>query len=116
MSDYVKSSPHFFRIVKISFVALTIALLVLAFFITAPLQGPADISNVPNPSKSAWFLMWTQELVSYSNLMVYSILGLGLVFFFLPWLPISPTADRASWLGKDQKIVNIITIVSPNIA
>lgn len=112
MSDYIKSSPYFFRIVKISFLAMVVVLLVLAFFITAPLQGPADVSHVPNPSKSAWFLMWTQELVSYSNLMVYSILGLGLLFFFLPWLPISRSADKASWFGKDQIVVNIISIVS----
>ena len=112
MSDYVKSSPHFFRIVKLSFAALVIVLLVLAFFIPAPLQGPADISHVPNPSKSAWFLMWTQELVSYTSLMVYLILGLGLVFILLPWLPISPVADQASWLGKEQKVVNVLVLVS----
>jgi len=112
MNDYVKSSPYFFRIIKLSFAALVITLLVLAFFIPAPLQGPADISHVPNPSKSAWFLMWTQELVSYSNLMVYLILALGLVFILLPWLPISKEADQACWLGKDQKIVNILALVS----
>ncbi|NOQ42211.1 MAG: cytochrome B6 [Desulfuromusa sp.] len=112
MSDYVKSSPYFFRIIKLSFVALVVTLLVLAFFIQAPLQGPADISHVPNPSKSAWFLMWTQELVSYSNLMVYLILALGLVFLFLPWLPFSKEVDQACWLGKDQRIVNILTLVS----
>ncbi|MEE4254394.1 MAG: selenite/tellurite reduction operon b-type cytochrome membrane protein ExtQ [Desulfuromusa sp.] len=112
MSDYIKSSPYFFRIIKISFAALIVILLVLAFFIQAPLQGPADISHVPNPSKSAWFLMWTQELVSYSSLMVYLILGLGVVFILLPWLPVSPAAEEARWLGKDQKIVNIFVLFS----
>lgn len=112
MSDYIKSSPYFFRIIKLSFAALVVVLLVLAFFIPAPLQGPADISHVPNPSKSAWFLMWTQELVSYSSLMVYPILGLGLIFLFLPWLPISPRTEQACWLGKDQRIVNILALLS----
>ncbi|SEA62561.1 hypothetical protein SAMN05660420_02667 [Desulfuromusa kysingii] len=112
MSDYIKSSPYFFRIIKISFVALTLVLLLFAWFIPAPLQGPADISHVPNPSKSAWFLMWTQELVSYSSLMVYLILALGLVFILLPWLPVSPPAEEARWFGKDQKIVNLMTLFS----
>ncbi len=112
MSDYLKSSPYFFRIIKIAFVVLAIVLLVLAVFIPAPLQGPADISRVPNPSKSAWFLMWTQELVSYSSLMVYLILALGLFFLVLPWFPCSRSAERARWFPRDQRLVNVLTVLS----
>ncbi len=112
MNDYVKSSPHFFRIIKIAFALLVVILLVLALFIEAPLQGPADISRVPNPSKSAWFLMWTQELVSYSSLMVYLILGAGLLFLLLPWLPVSPEAERARWFSRDQRGVNVIVVLT----
>ncbi len=112
MNDYVKSSPYFFRIIKISFALLVVILLLLAFFIDAPLQGPADISRVPNPSKSAWFLMWTQELVSYSSLMVYLILAIGLLFLCLPWLPVSKTAEAASWFSREQKSVNIIVVLT----
>ncbi len=112
MSDYVKSSPHFFRIIKIAFALLVVLLLLLAVFIDAPLQGPADISRVPNPSKSAWFLMWTQELVSYSSLMVYLILGIGVVFLLLPWLPISKAAQTARWFSRDQKSVNVIVVLT----
>jgi hypothetical protein len=112
MSDYVKADPHFFRIIKIAFAVTLLGLLFFAFFVHAPLQGPADISRVPNPSKSAWFLMWTQELVSYSNAMVYTILGLGLVFLLLPWLPVSPPAEHARWLSGEQRTVNLLTLVS----
>ena len=112
MSDYVRSSPHFFRIIKIAFAVMLALLLVGAFFYQAPLQGPADVSRVPNPSKAAWFLMWTQELVSYSNAMIYLILGLGLLFLLLPWLPCSPSAERASWLPRDQRPVNWLTLGS----
>lgn len=112
MSDYVRSSPYFFRIIKIAFVLLLAALLIGAFFFPAPLQEPADISRVPNPSKAAWFLMWTQELVSYSNSMVYLIVALGLVFLLLPWLPCSPPAERARWFPRDQRLVNLLTLIS----
>lgn len=112
MSDYVKSSPYFFRIIKIAFALLVVILLLLAFFIDAPLQGPADIGRVPNPSKSAWFLMWTQELVSYSSLLVYLIFGIGLLFLLLPWLPLSKRADRARWFGRDQQGVNVIVVLT----
>ncbi len=112
MSDYVKASPYFFRIIKIAFAVTLLTLLVLAFFIQAPLQGPADISRVPNPSKSAWFLMWTQELVSYSSTLIYLVLGLGLFFLLLPWLPISPAAEQARWLSGEQRTVNLLTLSS----
>ena len=112
MSDYIKTSPHFFRIIKIAFAVVLIALLLLAFFIQAPLQGAADVSRVPNPSKSAWFLMWTQELVSYATGMVYLVLGLGLIFLLLPWLPFSPPAERARWFSGEQRIVNWLTVIS----
>ena len=110
MNDYVKSSPYFFRLIKVAFAILIVVLLVLATFIPAPLQGPADVGHVPNPSKSAWFLMWTQELVSYTSSMVYLILALGLVFLILPWLPVSPAAHHAQWFARDQKFVNILTL------
>jgi hypothetical protein len=112
MSYYVKASPYFFRIIKIAFAATLVTLLILAFFIPAPLQGPADISRVPNPSKAAWFLMWTQELVSYSGAMIYGILGLGAIFLLLPWLPVSPPAERACWLPREQWPVNLFALAS----
>ena len=102
--EYVKSSPYFFTLIKVSAAALIALLLMLAVFIDAPLQGPADISTVPNPSKSAWFLMWTQELVSYSSLMVYLILGLGLLFLLFPWLPLAKPVETAQWFGRGQKL------------
>jgi len=90
---------------------LLVALLViLAIFIPAPLKGPADIASVPNPIKSAWFLLWTQELVSYSKYLVYPIIFLGLCFLLLPYLPGSPECKRASWLQKDQLLISILTV------
>lgn len=111
MKDYVPSSPYFFRLVKIALVLMVLLLMTLAFFVPAPLQTPADIGRVPNPSKSAWFLLWTQELVSYSGALVYLILGLGGFFCLLPWLPFSPEASSARWFPKDQKWISLITVL-----
>ncbi|MHB9099540.1 MAG: selenite/tellurite reduction operon b-type cytochrome membrane protein ExtQ, partial [Syntrophales bacterium] len=61
-------------------------MLILAVFITAPLQAPADISRVPNPVKSAWFLLWIQELVSYSKYFAYLVAVIAGLFLALPWL------------------------------
>lgn len=111
MKDYVPSAPYFFRLIKLALLLAGIVLLLLAVFIPAPLQAPADIGRVPNPSKSAWFLLWTQELVSYSGSLIYLILGLGVFFCALPWLPFSPETTSARWFPPEQKWVNRITLL-----
>lgn len=112
MKDYIKSSPHFFRLIKLAAAIFCGAVVVLAFFITAPLQAPADIRHVPNPVKSAWFLLWIQELVSYSTYLSYLVAAIGGFFLLLPWLPASPPATRARWFSGDQLLVTIITVVT----
>ncbi len=86
--------------------------LCLAFFVPAPLQEQATISRVPNPVKSAWFLLWLQELVSYSKYLIDLVLLLALSFLLLPWLPRLRPAERAKWLPGDQKVVNVLAIVT----
>ena len=54
-----------------------VALLLLAWLFPAPLQEAADVTRVPNPARSAWFLLWMQELISYSAALVYLIAALG---------------------------------------
>ena len=60
-TGFVKSSPHFFRLISRSFWLLIVSLLIAAAFIPAPLQTAADPALTPNPVKSAWFLLWIQE-------------------------------------------------------
>jgi len=111
MKGYVRSSPFFFRRIMISIGLLVATLVLLAIFIPAPLQGPADMTSVPNPIKSAWFLLWTQELVSYSKHLVYPIIFLGFYFLLLPYLPGSPECKQAKWLQKDQWLINVLTLI-----
>jgi hypothetical protein len=112
VKDYIRSSPHFFRLIKIAAVIFCGAVTVLAFFLPAPLQAPADIREVPNPVKSAWFLLWIQELVSYSTHLSYLVAALGAFVLALPWLPVSPPGTRARWFSRDQLPVTIITVVT----
>ena len=74
-NGFVKSSPHFFRLIFRSFWLLLVSLLLLALFVPAPLQTAADPSTTPNPAKSAWFLLWIQELVSWSRLMIWPVMA-----------------------------------------
>lgn len=112
MKDYIKSSPRLFFLIKRAAALFCGTVLVLAFLITAPLQGPADIRHVPNPVKSAWFLLWIQELVSHSNYFSWLVAALGGFFLVLPWLPISPPAVRAVWLPGDQRLATTATVLT----
>jgi hypothetical protein len=112
MRGFVKSSPTFFRIIKRAMAFFCGTVLVVAAFITAPLQGPADISSVPNPVKSAWFLLWIQELVSYSTYAIYPVLLLAVVFLALPWFPSSRAAEKAQWFSREQFLVNVMTLMT----
>lgn len=102
--SYLKSSPHFFRPVLRAFWFGTAALLLLAALIPAPLQEPASLSKVPNPVKSAWFLLWIQELVSYRIWLIYPLIGIGLLFIGLPWLQ-RDLPEQARWFGRPHRLL-----------
>lgn len=112
MKNFVPSSPHFFRPVKSAFFLGLLALLLLAWLFPAPLQEAADVTRVPNPARSAWFLLWMQELISYSAALVYLIAALGALFALLPWLPGTQPAQLARWLPGDQPRINWLTILT----
>lgn len=82
----------------------------LGMVIPPPLEEPANIANVPNPVKAAWFFLWIQELASYSKYLVYAVILVGVYFLLLPYHPGTPQAKKAEWLPRDQQMVNIVTI------
>ena len=108
-AGFVKSSPHFFSLINRSMLLLVGLLLIGAALIPAPLQEAANPALTPNPAKSAWFLLWTQELVSWSRLMIYPIIALAGLFFLLPWLPGAVHLHRARWFPREQLAVTILT-------
>ena len=111
MTEYVRSSPFFFRLIGAAMAVAAVGLFCLALLFPAPLQEPANLGIVPNPVKSAWFLLWIQELVSSSASMIYPVMVGAFVFLFLPWLPVSTSATRARWFPRDQRLVSWVTLV-----
>ena len=109
MSRYVKSSPHFFRPVGRSMLLGLAVLLLLAALVPAPLETPADPAHAPNPAKSAWFLLWIQELVSHGTAWMYAVLLLAGLFVALPWLRRAP-AERAAWFQPGERIVSWVVV------
>ena len=110
-NGFVKSSPNFFRLINRAMCVLVAVLLALAVFVPAPLQHQANPALTPNPAKSAWFLLWIQELVSWSRYMIWPIVLLGVLFLLLPWLPGSVRIHRAGWFPREQRTLSAITLV-----
>ena len=110
MTRYVPTSPHLFRPVKRAFLAGVAALLVLAALFPAPLEIAADPSRPPNPSKSAWFLLWIQELVSWNTLAIYAAVALAVLLVALPWLAGRP-AESASWFPRNLRLVAVLVVL-----
>jgi hypothetical protein len=110
-NGFVKSSPLFFRLITRSMYVLVAVILALAAFIPAPLQQQASPAITPNPAKSAWFLLWIQELVSWTRLMIWPVIMLGCLFLLLPWLPAGGRIHHASWFPREQRSLSVITIV-----
>jgi hypothetical protein len=102
VTRYVRSSPHFFRPVGRALLLGLGALAALAYLVPAPLELPADSSQAPNPAKSAWFLLWIQELVSHETAFVYVALALVALLVALPWLPL-PRLEHARWLPAEHR-------------
>ena len=111
MSTRVPSSPYFFRPVKLATLLGTILLLVLAALLPAPLESPADPAHPPNPAKSAWFLLWIQELVSYNTRAIWIAVTLSLALVALPWLPLQ-RGDRAAWFPREQRLVSAAVLLA----
>jgi len=110
VSRYVSTSPHFFQPVRRAFWAGLAVLLVMAALIPAPLEIAADPAHPPNPAKSAWFLLWIQELVSYDTLALYFALALAGLLVFLPWLPLR-TAESAAWFQRGHRPLGVFVLL-----
>lgn len=112
MSEYIPSSPVFFRMIKRNMLLVTAVLLLGTLLMPAPLQPPADIAHPPNPAKAAWFLLWIQELLSYSNRYVYLILGVVVGFALLPLWGRGRSCEEAQWFARAQWAVTLFTLLT----
>lgn len=116
------ASPYLFRPVTRAFYACMLVFLTLAALIPAPLETAANPARPPNPAKSAWFLLWIQELVSYQPAAIYAVLLLAFVLVALPWLPFKQTGraqwfqpgQRAAWIGAvtASVFIGVLTLVA----
>jgi len=110
--ETVPSSPVFFRLIRRNMLLVVAVLLLGAALFPAPLQPPADLAQPPNPAKAAWFLLWIQELLSYSNRFAYLMLAGVTVFALLPLWRRQPPATAAIWFERRQWPVILLTLLT----
>jgi len=110
--ETVPSSPVFFRLIRRNMLLLVVVLLLGAWLFPAPLQPPADLAQPPNPAKAAWFLLWIQELLSYSNRFAYLMLAGVAGFALLPLWRRQPPATAAIWFERRQWPVILLTLLT----
>ncbi|PKN56861.1 MAG: cytochrome B6 [Deltaproteobacteria bacterium HGW-Deltaproteobacteria-14] len=97
-----------YRPVLAAFLVATAALLIAAAFVPAPLTARADLGDVPNPVKAAWFLVWIQEVVSYAVEAIYLVGFAALAVLLLPYLDRAPHAPAARWFSPERRPLHVI--------
>ena len=110
--DYIRTNPHFFRLIGWAAAGGTLALLLLALLLPAPLQEPANPAVVPNPVKAGWFLLWIQEMVSWSAAWIYPVLAASIWLVGLPWFGRRISAGYAVWWPQERRGSSLIFVVA----
>lgn len=105
-----KSEPYLFNLTWVIAAAAVALPAVLAVVSGAPLEEPADPALPPNPAKSAWFLLWIQEIVSWKAWLFNPFAVLFILYFFLPDFRRKYQPETAVWFAKKDAPVWGITL------
>jgi quinol-cytochrome oxidoreductase complex cytochrome b subunit len=115
----VMSWPHLFRSEMAVFGVVLALLLVLAFFINAPLKELANPSVPENPAKAPWYFLAMQEIISYSAFSGGMLMP-GVTVLFLLFIPYFDRehGEPGRWFsgGKGIKATACVTAVASAIA
>ena len=91
----------------VALVLCTVALVVWAIVLKAPLEPTANPTNIPNPSKAPWYFLGLQELLVYfdpwiAGVLLPSFIVVGLIA--LPYLDKNPRGN-GYYTFKERKFV-----------
>lgn len=90
--DTVESFPHYFLLLMICTLSVTLGFFILSLFFDAPLEDLANPLVTPNPGKAPWYFTGIQELIHYTDKPV--IPGIIIPLCLIIGLILIPYLDR----------------------
>ena len=93
--DKVLVWPDLVYIELIALVIMSVFLIVWSLAIAAPLEGPANPTVSPNPSKAPWYFLALQEMLVYFDPWIAGIALPGAIVFALMAIPYIDTNPKS---------------------
>lgn len=104
--DKILVWPDLVYIELIALVLMSVFLIVWSLLIYAPLEGPANPTVSPNPSKAPWYFLALQEILVYFDPWIAGVALPGAIVFALMAIPYIDTNTKAQgyYSFRDRKM------------
>ena len=94
--DKVHVWPNLIRLEFLATILVMVILTVWAINIDAPLEGPANPTKTPNPSKAPWYFLGLQEMLVYfdpwiAGVVLPLLIVIGLIL--IPYIDVNPKGN-----------------------
>jgi quinol---cytochrome c reductase cytochrome c subunit, bacillus type len=105
--ETVLTWPHLLRPEFLMACLITAMLLVMSFFVQAPLESEANVNVTPHVAKAPWYFLGLQELLAYFNPTVAGFF-IPMPFYFVA-LALIAYVDRSPYrAARDRKLAWIL--------
>jgi len=108
--DKVLVWPDLVYTEMICLVLCSVALVVWAILLEAPLEPPANPTNIPNPSKAPWYFLGLQELLVYfdpwiAGVLLPTFILVGLIA--LPYIDKNPRGNGYYTFSQRKMVITV---------
>ena len=105
--ETVLTWPHLLRAEFLMACLITAMLLVMSFFVQAPLEEQANVNVTPHVAKAPWYFLGLQELLAYFNPTVAGFF-IPMPFYFIALALIAYVDQSPYRAARDRKLAWIL--------